>query len=192
MPVRGVPQPHLHARRREEPLPGLWPLDEHDRVVEVELEVAPLGVGHAVEAVEVEVRDVEVAAVAVPDRVGRAGDRPLDPERPRRAAHEGRLARSELARDGHDVSGPELAGDPRFKSHRGRVLHREQLGAILAAWIAERSCDEVIAANPGKVAEFKAGNDKVLNWMTGQVMKSSGGKANPKMVGEVLREKIGR
>ena len=49
--------------------------------------VAPLGVGHAVEAVEVEVRDVEVALVAVPDRVGRAGDRPLDPERraPRRA-----------------------------------------------------------------------------------------------------------
>jgi aspartyl-tRNA(Asn)/glutamyl-tRNA(Gln) amidotransferase subunit B len=32
----------------------------------------------------------------------------------------------------------------------------------------------------------------VLNWMTGQVMKSSGGKANPKMVGEVLRKKIGR
>ena len=55
----------------------------------------------------------------------------------------------------------------------------------------EKLCDEVIAANPAKVAEFKAGNDKVLNWMTGQVMKSSGGKANPKMVGEVLRARIG-
>ncbi len=55
----------------------------------------------------------------------------------------------------------------------------------------EKLCDEVIAANPAKVAEFKAGNDKVLNWMTGQVMKSSGGKANPKMVGDVLRGKIG-
>ncbi|MCE9519941.1 MAG: Asp-tRNA(Asn)/Glu-tRNA(Gln) amidotransferase subunit GatB [Verrucomicrobia bacterium] len=54
----------------------------------------------------------------------------------------------------------------------------------------EKLCDEVIAANPDKVAEFKAGNDKVLNWMTGQVMKSSGGKANPKMVGDVLRGKI--
>ena len=51
----------------------------------------------------------------------------------------------------------------------------------------EKFCDEVIAANPAKVAEFKDGNDKVLNWMTGQVMKSSGGKANPKMVSDVLR-----
>jgi len=54
----------------------------------------------------------------------------------------------------------------------------------------EAFCDQVIAANPDKVAEFKGGNDKVLNWMTGQVMKSSGGKANPKVVGELLRGKL--
>lgn len=54
----------------------------------------------------------------------------------------------------------------------------------------EKLCDEVIAANPAKVAEFKAGNDKVLNWMTGQIMKSSGGKANPKVLGELLRHKL--
>jgi aspartyl-tRNA(Asn)/glutamyl-tRNA(Gln) amidotransferase subunit B len=55
----------------------------------------------------------------------------------------------------------------------------------------EALCDQVIAANPDKVAEFKAGNDKVLNWMTGQIMKSSGGKANPKVLGELLRGKMG-
>ncbi len=54
----------------------------------------------------------------------------------------------------------------------------------------EKLCDEVIAANAAKVAEFKAGNDKVINWMTGQNMKSSGGKANPKVVGEILRGKL--
>ncbi len=54
----------------------------------------------------------------------------------------------------------------------------------------EKLCDEVIAAYPAKVSEFKAGNDKVLNWMTGQIMKSSGGKANPKMVTDMLRGKI--
>jgi aspartyl-tRNA(Asn)/glutamyl-tRNA(Gln) amidotransferase subunit B len=54
----------------------------------------------------------------------------------------------------------------------------------------EKLCDDVITANPAKVAEFKAGNDKVLNWMTGQIMKSSGGKANPKVVGEILRGKM--
>lgn len=55
----------------------------------------------------------------------------------------------------------------------------------------EKLCDEVIAANPAKVEEFKAGNEKVLNWMTGQIMKSSGGKANPKVLGEILRGKMG-
>lgn len=54
----------------------------------------------------------------------------------------------------------------------------------------EALCDEVISANPAKVEEFKAGNDKVVNWMTGQIMKSSGGKANPKVVGEILRGKM--
>ncbi|CAN5744947.1 Asp-tRNA(Asn)/Glu-tRNA(Gln) amidotransferase subunit GatB [soil metagenome] len=54
----------------------------------------------------------------------------------------------------------------------------------------EALCDQMIAANPDKVAEFKAGNDKVLNWMTGQIMKSSGGKANPKVLGELLRGKL--
>ena len=54
----------------------------------------------------------------------------------------------------------------------------------------EALCDQIISANPDKVTEFKGGNDKVINWMTGQIMKSSGGKANPKVVGEILRGKM--
>lgn len=50
--------------------------------------------------------------------------------------------------------------------------------------------DEAIAANPEKVAEIKAGNDKLVNWLTGQVMKASKGKANPKSVGELIRKKL--
>ena len=50
--------------------------------------------------------------------------------------------------------------------------------------------DEAIAANPEKVAEIKAGNDKLVNWLTGQVMKASKGKANPKAVGELIRAKL--
>jgi aspartyl-tRNA(Asn)/glutamyl-tRNA(Gln) amidotransferase subunit B len=45
---------------------------------------------------------------------------------------------------------------------------------------------EVIAANPAKVAEIQAGNEKLVNWLTGQVMKSSGGKANPKLVTDAI------
>lgn len=54
----------------------------------------------------------------------------------------------------------------------------------------ESIVDEVIAANPEKVAEIVAGNDKLTNWLTGQVMKASKGKANPKQVGEILRMKL--
>jgi aspartyl-tRNA(Asn)/glutamyl-tRNA(Gln) amidotransferase subunit B len=55
----------------------------------------------------------------------------------------------------------------------------------------EAIIDEVIATNPGKVAEIKAGNDKLANWLTGQVMKASRGKANPKQVTDMIREKLG-
>ena len=50
--------------------------------------------------------------------------------------------------------------------------------------------DEVIAANPDKVAEIQGGNDKLLNFLTGQVMKASKGKANPKMVTDSIKGKI--
>ena len=50
--------------------------------------------------------------------------------------------------------------------------------------------DQAIAANPEKVAEIKAGNDKLINWLTGQVMKASKGKANPKTVGELIQKKL--
>jgi aspartyl-tRNA(Asn)/glutamyl-tRNA(Gln) amidotransferase subunit B len=58
------------------------------------------------------------------------------------------------------------------------------LGAI------EKFCDEVIAANPKPVADFKAGNIASLNFLKGQVIKSSKGKANPQLVGEVLEKKL--
>ena len=58
-------------------------------------------------------------------------------------------------------------------------------GAIDAA------IDAVMAANPDKVAEVKAGKDKLLGWFVGQVMKSTGGKANPQMLNDALRQKFG-
>lgn len=51
--------------------------------------------------------------------------------------------------------------------------------------------DELIAANPEKVAEVKGGNAKAANWFTGQVMKASKGKANPKMATDLVRSKLG-
>ncbi len=50
--------------------------------------------------------------------------------------------------------------------------------------------DEVIAANPDEVAAIKGGNEKLLNFLTGQVMKASRGKANPKAATDALRAKL--
>jgi len=54
----------------------------------------------------------------------------------------------------------------------------------------EQIIDEVIAANPDNVAQFKAGKDKAFNALVGQVMKASKGKANPQQAGELLRAKL--
>lgn len=55
----------------------------------------------------------------------------------------------------------------------------------------ESLCDQVIAGNPDKVAEIKGGNEKLLNWLTGQVMKASATKPNPKQVTDLLKGKLG-
>jgi len=54
----------------------------------------------------------------------------------------------------------------------------------------EKICDEVIAANLKAAADFKAGNAASLNFLKGQVMKLSKGKANPQMVGGILERKL--
>jgi aspartyl-tRNA(Asn)/glutamyl-tRNA(Gln) amidotransferase subunit B len=54
----------------------------------------------------------------------------------------------------------------------------------------EAIVDQILAGNPDKVAEVRGGNEKAMNWFTGQAMKASQGKANPKMVTEIVRRKV--
>jgi len=63
----------------------------------------------------------------------------------------------------------------------------EQLSDLSAI---EKLCDDAIAANPKPVADFKAGNVASLNFLKGQVIKFSKGKANPQLVGEILEKKL--
>ncbi|MBX3604524.1 MAG: Asp-tRNA(Asn)/Glu-tRNA(Gln) amidotransferase subunit GatB [Piscinibacter sp.] len=55
----------------------------------------------------------------------------------------------------------------------------------------ERIVDEVLAANPKSVEEYRAGKDKAFNALVGQAMKASKGKANPAQVNELLKKKLG-
>ena len=54
----------------------------------------------------------------------------------------------------------------------------------------EKAVDAVIAANPDKVEEVKA-KPKLAGWLVGQVMKQTGGKANPAAVNAILKSRLG-
>jgi aspartyl-tRNA(Asn)/glutamyl-tRNA(Gln) amidotransferase subunit B len=69
-------------------------------------------------------------------------------------------------------------------------VQKRGLAQVSDASAIEQFCDQVIAANPGPVADFKAGKSAALNFLKGQVMKLSKGKANPALVGEILERKL--
>jgi len=77
------------------------------------------------------------------------------------------------------------------------IVEREGLKQVTDTGAIEKVVDEVIAANPKQVEEIKAqraaGHEKpkTLGWFVGQIMKASGGKANPAAVNEILLKKLG-
>lgn len=70
------------------------------------------------------------------------------------------------------------------------IIEAKGLRQITDAGAIEAAVAKVVADNPGQVEQFRAGNEKVLGWLVGQVMKATGGKANPGQVNQLLRAKI--
>ena len=70
------------------------------------------------------------------------------------------------------------------------IVEKKGLAQVSDTGAVEKFCDEAIAANPGPVADFRAGKAAALNFLKGQVMKLSKGKANPAMAGEILERKL--
>jgi aspartyl-tRNA(Asn)/glutamyl-tRNA(Gln) amidotransferase subunit B len=75
-------------------------------------------------------------------------------------------------------------GDPRALVEARGMKQVTDLGAI------EKVVDDIVAANPDKVAQARA-KPQLIGWFVGQVMKSSGGKANPQVVNDLLKSKLG-
>ena len=71
------------------------------------------------------------------------------------------------------------------------VVDEKGLKQVSDSGAIEAMIDEVLAANPDKAEEYRAGKVQLLGFFVGQVMKASGGKANPGVVNEVLRAKLG-
>jgi len=77
-------------------------------------------------------------------------------------------------------------GRPAEAIVEARGLRQVTDASALEAWV-----DETIAENPGPVEQFRGGKEGILGFLVGQVMKKSGGSANPKLVNDLLRERIG-
>jgi aspartyl-tRNA(Asn)/glutamyl-tRNA(Gln) amidotransferase subunit B len=72
----------------------------------------------------------------------------------------------------------------------GAIVDKKGLAQVSDTGAIEGFCDQAIAANPGPAADFKAGKIAALNFLKGQVMKLSKGKANPSLVGDILERKL--
>ena len=87
-----------------------------------------------------------------------------------------------IAKEVFDIVWTE-GGDPRAIVEQRGLKQVTDLGAI------EKIVDDIVAKNPDKLADAKA-NPKAIGWFVGQVMKASGGKANPQAVNDLLKRKI--
>ena len=75
-------------------------------------------------------------------------------------------------------------GDPRV------IVEQRGMKQVTDTAAIEKVVDDIVAKNPDKVADAKS-NPKVIGWFVGQVMKSSGGKASPQAVNDILKRKLG-
>ncbi|MCE2646321.1 MAG: Asp-tRNA(Asn)/Glu-tRNA(Gln) amidotransferase subunit GatB [Burkholderiaceae bacterium] len=78
----------------------------------------------------------------------------------------------------------------REASSADAIIEARGLRQISDAGAIEKIIDEVLAAHPGPVAEFRAGKEKAFNSLVGQAMKATRGKANPQQLNDLLRRKL--
>ncbi len=88
-----------------------------------------------------------------------------------------------IAKDVFDIAWTE-GGDPRA------IVEARGLKQVTDVAAIEKVVDDIVGKNPDKVADAKT-NPKAIGWFVGQVMKASGGKANPQAVNDLLKKKIG-
>ena len=70
------------------------------------------------------------------------------------------------------------------------IIEEKGLKQVTDTSAIEKIIDDVMAANPDKVAEYRSGKDKLIGWFVGQTMRASQGKANPAMLNELLKKKL--
>ena len=72
-----------------------------------------------------------------------------------------------------------------------KIVEEQGLVQVSDSGAIEQIIDEVLAASPAQIEQYRGGNEKVFGFFVGQVMKASKGKANPALVNELLKKKLG-
>ncbi len=70
------------------------------------------------------------------------------------------------------------------------IVEEKGLKQVTDTGAIEAAVDAVLAANPDKVAEYKAGKEKLFGFFVGQVMKATSGKGNPALVNDIIKQKL--
>ncbi|NDE89717.1 MAG: Asp-tRNA(Asn)/Glu-tRNA(Gln) amidotransferase GatCAB subunit B [Alphaproteobacteria bacterium] len=70
------------------------------------------------------------------------------------------------------------------------IVEEKGLQQVSDVGALEKAIDEILAQNPDKVADYRGGKDKLFGFFVGQVMKNTGGKANPSLVNDLLKKKL--
>ena len=123
-----------------------------------------------------------------PAQQGRQGHCRVAGERKRNSAPSSILwpkvrSPAKIAKDVFEIVWNE-GGDPRA------IVETRGLKQVTDVSALEKLVDEIIAQNPDKVGDAKT-NPKAIGWFVGQVMKASGGKANPQAVNDLLKKRLG-
>jgi aspartyl-tRNA(Asn)/glutamyl-tRNA(Gln) amidotransferase subunit B len=70
------------------------------------------------------------------------------------------------------------------------IVEEKGLRQVTDTGAIEAEIDRIMATHADKVAEYRGGKDKLFGFFIGQVMKATGGKANPAMLNELLKKKL--
>ena len=70
------------------------------------------------------------------------------------------------------------------------IIEAKGLKQVSDSGAIEKIVDEIIAANPSQVVEYRGGKDKLFGFFVGQAMKASKGKANPAQLNDILKKKL--
>ena len=121
-------------------------------------------------------------------KAGRQGDRGIAGER-RASGRTGGLDRA--GQDQRQTGQRNLPEDVETGEAPEVIMEREGLESISDEGALGKIIDEVIAANPKQVEQYRSGKQQVIGFLVGQVMKASRGQADPAAVNRMLKEKLG-